>query len=91
MYTAPNTYTDKELFLGLRNRDRDITTYISREYRPMIRHLIFRMGGGADDAKDIFQDGLAILINMPDDPEYELRSSVKTLLYGYAEINGRTG
>ena len=47
----------------------------------MIRHLIFRMGGDADDAKDIFQDGLAILINMADDPKYELRSSVKTLLY----------
>ena len=47
----------------------------------MIRFLIYRMGGGADDAKDIIQDGLAILINMADDPEYELRSSVKTLLY----------
>lgn len=81
MYPHPNNYTDAELFLGLRNRDEEIISHISREYRPIIRLLIHRMGGSTEDFKDIYQEGLAVLINMADDPDFILRSSVKTLLY----------
>ena len=55
--------------------------FVNREYRPVIRLLIHKMGGSGDDAKDIFQDGMLELIRKSEDPSFQLTSSIKTLIY----------
>ncbi|MFH0759857.1 MAG: sigma factor, partial [Bacteroidota bacterium] len=75
------TYTEKQLLEGIRSRDGDVTAFLSREYMPSIRLLIYRLGGSTEDAKDMFQDAVFHLIRMSDDPTFELTSSIKTLLY----------
>ena len=75
------TYTDQELLRGIKARDRKVLEYVNREYRPVIRLLIHKMGGSGDDAKDIFQDGILELIRKSEDPSFQLTSSIKTLIY----------
>ena len=75
------TYTDQQLLRGIKVRDRKVLEYVHREYRPIIRLLIYQMGGSLDDAKDIFQDGMLELIRKSEDPSFQLTSSIKTLLY----------
>ena len=75
------TYTEQELFHGIKARDRNVLEYMIREYRPVIRLLIHQMGGNWDDAKDIFQDGMLELMRKAEDPSFQLTSSIKTLIY----------
>ena len=75
------TYSEKELLDGIKSRDNELVEFMSREYRPSIRLLIHRMGGSHDDAKDVFQDGIIELIKMSEDPSFQLKSAIKTLLY----------
>ena len=75
------TYTDQELLRGIKARDRKVLEYVNREYRPVIRLLIHKMGGSGDVAKDIFQDGILELLRKSEDPSFQLTSSIKTLIY----------
>ncbi len=47
----------------------------------MIRHLVTRTGGNSEDVKDIFQEGLMILIEKTDDRNFALTCRFKTFLY----------
>lgn len=51
----------------------------------MIRHMVYSMGGTLDDAKDIFQDGLVIILEKIDNKDFVLTCKLKTLLYGICE------
>jgi RNA polymerase sigma factor (sigma-70 family) len=75
------TYTEEQLLGGIKARDREVLSYLNREYRPLIRLLIYQMSGSVDDAKDIFQDGMLELFRKLDDPSFQLTSSIKTLIY----------
>ena len=75
------TYTDQQLLRGIKARDREVLEYVNREYRPLIHLLIHQLGGGGEDAKDIFQDGMLELFRKFEDPSFQLTSSIKTLLY----------
>lgn len=75
------TYTEEQLLRGIKDRNSEVVEYVNREYRPVIRLLIHRMGGSVADAKDIFQDGIIELIRMSEDSSFQLTSSIKTLLY----------
>ena len=75
------TYTEQELLRGIKARDREVLEFINRVYRPMIHLLIHQMGGSGDDAEDIFQDGMLELFRKSEDPSFQLKSSIRTLLY----------
>ena len=81
MTKGTSTYTDQQLLRGILKRDGKVLEYMDREYRPMIRLLIYQIGGSREDAKDIFQDGLLELIRKSEDPDFQLTSSIKTLFY----------
>lgn len=74
-------YTDKQLLKGLKKHDSKVLRFIYREYRPIIRLLVYKKGGSTADAKDIFQDGMLELIQMIDEPGFKLKSSMKTMIY----------
>jgi len=78
-------YSDKEIVECLRNRQSYVVHWLSDRYLPMIRLMVYQMGGNADDARDIFQDGLIIMLEKLDNKEFALTCKFKTFLYCVCE------
>ena len=78
-------YSDKEIIECLRNRQSYVVHWLSDRYLPMIRLMVSQMGGNADDARDIFQDGLIIMLEKLDNKEFALTCKFKTFLYCICE------
>ena len=78
-------YTDSEIIECLRNRQSYVVRYLSDRYLPMIRLLVTRMGGTPEDARDIFQEGLMIMLEKIDNKEFALTCKFKTYLYCVCE------
>lgn len=78
-------YTDKEIIECLRDRQSYVVSYLHDRYLPMIRMMVTQLGGTSDDAMDIFQDGLMILIEKLDKKEFSLTCKFKTFLYCVCE------
>ena len=78
-------YTDSEVIECLRNRQSYVVHWLSDRYMPMIRLMIYQMGGSAEDASDIFQDGLIIMLEKLDDKNFVLTCKFKTFLYCVCE------
>jgi RNA polymerase sigma factor (sigma-70 family) len=78
-------YTDNEVIECLRNRQSYVVHWLSDRYMPMIRLMVYQMGGSAEDARDIFQDGLIIMLEKLDDKHFVLTCKFKTFLYCVCE------
>ena len=52
---------------------------------PMIRLMVYQKGGTIEDARDIFQDGLIIMLEKLDSKEFVLTCKFKTFLYCVCE------
>jgi len=78
-------YTDIEIIECLRNRQSYVVHYLSYRYLPMIRLMVAQLGGTPEDAKDIFQEGLMIMIEKIDNNEFALTCKFKTFLYCVCE------
>jgi RNA polymerase sigma factor (sigma-70 family) len=62
-----------------------VVRYLSDRYLPMIRLMVSQKGGSADDAQDIFQDGLIIMLEKIDNEDFNLTCKFKTYLYCVCE------
>ncbi len=78
-------YSDKEIVECLRDRKSYVVTYLSERFMPMIRHMVCQMGGTGEDAKDIFQEGLMIMLEKLDNNDFVLTCKFKTFLYCVCE------
>lgn len=78
-------YSDIEIIECLRNRQSYVVRYLSERYLPMIRLMISQKGGSIEDAKDIFQDGLMIMLEKIDSKDFALTCKFKTFLYCICE------
>lgn len=78
-------YTDNEIIECLRARQSYVVRFLHDRYLPMIRLMVTGMGGTAEDAMDIFQDGLMIMIEKLDNREFTLTCKFKTYLYCVCE------
>jgi RNA polymerase sigma factor (sigma-70 family) len=78
-------YSDEEIIECLRDRQGYVVRYLFDRYLPMIRLMVSQMGGSGEDAKDIFQDGLIIMLEKIDNDEFELTCKFKTFLYCVCE------
>ncbi|HUX95081.1 MAG TPA: sigma-70 family RNA polymerase sigma factor [Bacteroidales bacterium] len=78
-------YSDKEIIECLRNRQGYVVRFLFDRYLPMIRLMVSHMGGSGEDAKDVFQDGLIIMLEKVDNDEFELTCKFKTFLYCVCE------
>jgi RNA polymerase sigma factor (sigma-70 family) len=83
--TEVKEYSDNEIIECLRNRKSYVVQWLSDRYLPMIRLMVYQMGGSADDAHDIFQDGLIIMLEKLDNKEFVLTCKFKTFLYCICE------
>lgn len=74
-------YSDSEIIDCLRSRQSYVVRYLSARYLPMVRQIVTETGGTFEDAKDIFQEALLILIEKIDDRDFILTCRFKTFLY----------
>jgi RNA polymerase sigma factor (sigma-70 family) len=71
-------------------------TYLYKTYYPIIKDMILKLNGSADDATDIFQDGLVILNRNLNNGTFKGESSLSTYIYSICknlwlkEYNRRT-
>jgi RNA polymerase sigma factor (sigma-70 family) len=82
---AVKEYTDNEIIECLRNRQSYVVHYLSDRYMPMVRLMVFQNGGSVEDARDIFQDGLIIMLEKLDNKEFALTCKFRTFLYCVCE------
>jgi RNA polymerase sigma factor (sigma-70 family) len=78
-------YTDIEIIECLRKRESYVVRYLQERYFPMIRLMITQLGGSSEDAKDMFQEGLMIMLEKIDDNKFFLTCKFKTFLYSVCE------
>jgi RNA polymerase sigma factor (sigma-70 family) len=79
-------YSNEEIIDGIRNRDNAILLYIYKTFYPMVRELVVRNHGKADEAKDVFQEAMVILFRKSRDEEFKLHSSFTNYLYTIARF-----
>jgi RNA polymerase sigma factor (sigma-70 family) len=78
-------FTDSEIIDCLRSRQSYVVHYLSDRYLPMIRLMVTNLGGTNEDARDIFQEGLMIILEKIDCREFALTCKFKTFLYCICE------
>jgi RNA polymerase sigma factor (sigma-70 family) len=78
-------FTDQEIIDCLKSRQSYVVHWLSERYLPMIRLMVHQMGGSLEDAKDIFQDGLMIMLEKIDNDDYVITCKFRTYLYCVCE------
>ena len=78
-------YTDTEIIECLRNRQSYVVHYLLHRYMPMIRLMVTQLGGTFEDGKDLFQEGLMIMLGKLDDNKFALTCKFQTFLYCVCE------
>jgi len=74
-------FSDEAILEGLRLRSDYIINFIYKEFFPIIKFLVTENGGTAEDAEDIFQDGIIIIYSKINSSQFILTSSFKTYMY----------
>lgn len=74
-------FSDEAILEGLRLRSDYIINFIYKEFFPIVRFLVTENGGTAEDAEDIFQDGIIIIYGKINTNQLTLTSSFKTYMY----------
>jgi len=75
------TYTDEQILSSLKRRENHVVSYIARKYLPMIKYMLREQKGDEDDAEDLFQEALIIIIKKIDSDEFKLTAKFSTYLY----------
>ena len=77
-----STLEEEKLILkGLAQNDKQAIETIYRANYAMIQSFILNNSGGADDARDIFQEAMIVLFEKARSDSFELSSQIKTYIY----------
>jgi RNA polymerase sigma factor (sigma-70 family) len=71
-----------EILDKIRNQDTPTLTAIYIEIYPMVEKYIIDNSGCSDDARDVFQDAMYLLIKKVEDVNFQLTSKLSTFLFG---------
>ena len=74
-------YTDQEIIQGLKTGESFAVKYLAKDYLPVIRYFISKNNGNEEDAKDIFQDALYIIIEKIHNKDFVLQGTLSTYLF----------
>jgi RNA polymerase sigma factor (sigma-70 family) len=77
--------TDLRTIERLRQRDEAAFRLLYQAYYPMVERLVTRNSGTTDDARDLFQDTLLVLVSQMEREGWSLTASLKTYLYAIAQ------
>jgi RNA polymerase sigma factor (sigma-70 family) len=73
--------SDQETFLGLKSRDNHAYEILYKFYYPSVKHFIIKNNGTKDDARDIFQETIFVLLQKVPKDDFNLTSSLKTYIF----------
>lgn len=74
-------YSDQDIIKCLKNRESYVVRYLYDRYLPMIRLMVYQKGGTSEDAKDLFQNALIIMVEKMDNNDFVLTCKFKTFFY----------
>ena len=66
---------------GIRHSRRETLEYMYNEYYPMAYKMVITNQGNKEDARDLFQEGMIVLIEKAQNPDFYLTSKMGTFLY----------
>jgi RNA polymerase sigma factor (sigma-70 family) len=72
---------DTILIEGIKRQDEKIIAQIYNTYFPSIRQFIFLNNGTNEDARDIFNDAIVIILLKARENELSIKCSLKTFIY----------
>ena len=75
---------DPQLLAQLRQGDKQAYKEIYQQAFPMIKKWVLRNSGSIDDAHDMFQEALIVLLKMISRPDFQLKAKISTLLFPIA-------
>jgi RNA polymerase sigma factor (sigma-70 family) len=78
-------WNDKDLLEKLKTRDSEAIYLVYEKYYPVIKKMIVENSGSSDEAKDIFQETVIIMMQNIKNPGFELHSSIKTYIYSISK------
>ena len=73
--------TDQETFLGLKSKDTMAYEVLYKFYYPSVKNFILKNSGTEEDAKDIFQETVIVLLEKVPKDDFALTSSLKTFIF----------
>ena len=73
--------TDKILIEGIKKQDEKIIAEIYNTYFPSIRQFIFINNGTSEDARDVFNDAIVVILLKAREDELSIKCSLKTYIY----------
>ncbi len=73
--------SDQETFLGLKSKDNHAYEILYKFYYPSVKNFILKNNGCDDDAKDIFQETIIVLLEKVPKDDFNLTSSLKTYIF----------
>ena len=76
-----NKQSDLETFNGLKANDSGAYAILYKFHYPSVRNFIVKNNGCEDDAKDIFQETLLVLLEKLPKDDFTLSSSLKTYIF----------
>jgi len=74
-------YTDQEIIQGLKSGKSYAVKFLAKEFLPVISYFISKNSGSEEDAKDVFQDALFIIIEKIHNNDFEVQGALSTYLF----------
>ncbi len=78
-------YSDSEIITGLRKRDEYVMSYVRRRYFTLVEYIVCHKGGNREDARDMFNEAVSVILIRVDDPGFELTCQFKSFLFAICE------
>jgi RNA polymerase sigma factor (sigma-70 family) len=75
------TIEERFLLQGLAQNDRKAVETIYKDHYQMVQTLVINNNGSADDARDIFQEAMIVLLEKSQSGSFELTCQLKTYIY----------
>jgi len=76
---------DKIFIEGIKKQNEKVIAEIYNRYFPSVRQFIFKNNGSSEDARDIFNDAVIVIMEKIRDNTLDLRCSLKTYLYAISK------
>lgn len=76
---------DHDLVKALQQRNRKAEEHLYNTHKSMITNLVLKNSGSHDEALDLYQETLLIVLKKISRPDFVLTAQLKTLIYGIAQ------
>lgn len=76
---------DKILIEGIKKQDEKVIAEIYNMFFPSVRQYIYNNKGSLEDARDIFNDTIIVILNKAREDDLTLKCSLKTYIYAVSK------